>query len=305
MEEKEMKSKKKGLSGIEKFFYMVFLPLLALVVLGGMLLAYNGYPVLAKTLEYGNKVPYLNAILPDPEREPEAIVLDRENADLRRQLTNALDDLSKKEKEVEKLSKEQEEKDAKLEELESVFDEIKAEQESQKLSDEDFMNKMKEMSDLYAGMSAGKAAPILEKMSLEETALILSGMKNDKRQAIMSKMEPDYAANLTVVLQNTELSKDAVVFALQERVKTLMESMDDTSDSKSNITVTETAKTIANMPPQQGAALIIDMGNSATDFYSAVKILANMDESSRSAILAEVTKTDSVLAKRIINSITN
>lgn len=151
-------------------------------------------------------------------------------------------------------------------------------------------------------MSTSRSAAILENLTLKEAAIIMNELNTTQQSAVMAKLEPPFAANLTVVIKEMNSAQDPEIAALQERVKLLMNMFDEDAESaQATVPLNNMANTISQMPPAQAAAILVDMSQSDNEFQLGVKLLANMADANRSGIMA-VMDTD--VAKKYINALT-
>lgn len=274
----------KPYSRIEWFMYIIILPLIFTMILSGIILHFLGFNVIDTALNVGHKVPGLASVLPEKKSDQKESI-----ESVQTNLKEKSKELKDSQAEIEKLEADLLQKDKEIEQLTSQIDKLEEGLKDKKVTDEERINKVRELAKLYGGMSPGKAAPILEKLTLTEAATILQQMNNSEKTAILAKLNPEFAADVTVSMRELEQAENPEVAVLQERVKFLTEKiLELTTGTKSTVSIKDMATTYSQMPAKQAALLLIEMGNAKKEFELGIKILANMTEANRSAILAEM-----------------
>lgn len=286
-------------SKLQWLFYIILVPLLFITFIIVILLTFAGVNVIDPALAAGQKVPGLSAILPEPKEEENTEQdLDTTGIDLQ----EATERASKSEAEVSNMERELAQQAEEIKQLLVKLEQAQEKSEEEKLSEEERLIKLRELAAIYGGMSTSRSAAILENLTLKEAALIMNELKATEQSAVMAKLEPPFAANLTVVMKEMNSAQNPEIAALQERVNLLMNMLDeDAKAAQATVPLNNMANTISQMPPEQAAAILVDMSRSANEFQLGVKLLANMPDENRSGILA-VMGTD--IAKRYINALT-
>nr|WP_275901539.1 hypothetical protein [Cohnella algarum] len=137
---------------------------------------------------------------------------------------------------------------------------------------------------MYGKMTASKAAPILESMTLEEAALVLGAMNDNARGRILERMTPAVAAEVTTRLKDADSVADQQIAALQARIRELeQQSNSDTS----TLDTAQLKQTFTSMDPASAANLLLEMAS--TDQSKALRILGALEDATRSSILSAMS----------------
>lgn len=290
----------KPYSIIQWLFYIILVPLIFTIFLIGVIFFFLGINVIDPALAAGQKVPGLSAILPEPKEEKDS---EHSLETIEVSLHDSEQRVSQSEEEISRLKREIALKSEEVKQLLDQIDQLQAESEVTKLSDEERLTKLRELASIYGGMSTSRAAAILENLTLREAALIMKQLTTTQQSAVMAKLEPLYAANLTVVIKEMDIAQNPEIAALQERINLLMDLIDDESDSaQATVPLNNMANTFSQMPPAQAAAILVDMSKTNSEFQLGVKLLANMADGNRSGIMS-VMSTE--IAKKYTNALTN
>ncbi|RUS46372.1 MgtE protein [Cohnella sp. AR92] len=284
---------KEGYSGFERFLFFLTPILFTAVLLGVLLLAFNG-DLRDSALKVGNKIPGLSAILPEPSKPDAAAVSEEEltvsNAkkkidELNAQVVNGQTALQQ-----EKDKNTQNEKT--ITELKSQLDSLTKQSQEQSITSEQYDSKISGLADMYGKMTPGKAAPILESMTLEEASLVLGSMTDTQRGRILEKMTPKVAAEVTTRLKDADSVENQELAALQSRIKELESVNSDTSI----LDTSELKNTFSSMQPASAAAILLEMSQSNQS--KTLRILGALTDSSRSQVLAAMANLDDKDAKK-------
>jgi len=302
--EQEAAREKKEYGRIEWFFYIIFLPVLFTLILSGVLLTMLGYDVTGKLITWGNKVPYLEKIIPNPvleagEQAVEPPSSDRQIARLTQEISALTEKLQEKQAEVEK---EKQESMAYQTEMKALKDDVTGLQrqlEQQKQTKEMRENKMKELSKLFATMTASKAAAVLDQLSLEEGVLVLAGMKAEEQAALLGKLPPKKAADLSMLLKDTALSENDDIAALQQRVLALTGALAQVEKTRNDLR--EMVSSFTSMNPSSVAEILLNMMK--TDEEKAIAIIAQMSGAQRGLVLEQINLKDQNMAARITSKL--
>ncbi|MNE54846.1 MgtE intracellular N domain protein [compost metagenome] len=162
-----------------------------------------------------------------------------------------------------------------------------------------YQERVTELAKLYAGMKGSKAAPMMENLTTEEMVQIFSAMNNASKTAILEKMDPEKAADVSVKLKETTNSTDMAIAALQSRLKQDQASTTATPASSGNLDQEKLSQTFATMPAAEAATLLGSMYSVSPD--KVITVLNTVGDSVRSSILGEMTKNDSALTAKILN----
>lgn len=312
-----MDTEKSEMNGLERFLIWFLVPVVFAVVLLSVLFYILDVDIKEPLQRLGNAIPIVRNWVPDKPIEPVAsgkpdpsssaaagakdsdkpsvseadkaalVEKDKQIAELTAKLKESTDDAAQFQSSY--LLKDQE-----LVELKAKLN--KLEQDYQKLEQDDgsYEKAVSETSKIYAAMSPGKAAPILEKLALSEQLLILSGMKLDNQTKILQKMSAEAAANVSILLKDEVPSRNREIKALQDRIKALTEKA---QPAAAPFTVGDLSTSIAGMEPKEAADLLLEMYK--TNKNKVQTILKSADSSSRAAILGAMTKADKAKAAAI------
>jgi flagellar motility protein MotE (MotC chaperone) len=299
---KKLEEIERPYSKIEWFLYIIILPLFFTIGLTFILLTFLGYNVVDTALGLGNKVPGLASILPEPKGGKEGNQL-QDSEKIQSQLQQSEKDIKKYESQIQELENGVKQKEIEVEQLSATIKELEKELEEKKVTDHERLEKRKQLAKLYGEMSAGKAAPIIEKLSPSEAAGILEEMKDNQKTAILAKLDPEVAANLTVTMKEMGQAENPEIAALQERVKILTKQvLDLTTGSKTKVSMLEMATTFSQMSTKQAATILSDMSLAKAEFKLGTTILANMKDENRSTILSEMsTEVAKKYTKALLN----
>jgi flagellar motility protein MotE (MotC chaperone) len=283
-----MEETERPYSKLEWLFYIIILPSIFSLTLFVILATFFGFNVLDKALAVGHKVPGLSSVLPELKEEVQDAGDGLEDG------TNSLQQTEQKLAQVEtdydSLEQKLAQKEEELIQLEEQINLLKEELEEKLITEGEYKQKVSELAVLYGGMSAGKAGPILENLTLLEAASILELMDNKKRAAILAKLDPSFAADVTVAMKEMHKVDNPELAVLQERVNVLMEELSkQTEGASESITIDEMANTFSQMQARQAATILDDMSKTAEEFKLGIRILASMTDANRSTIMSQMT----------------
>lgn len=279
---------KSGYSGFERFLFFLT-PILFTAALLGMLLLLFNPDWRNKALEIGNQVPVLKSVLPEPASPIPVVSSEEEitvaNAKAKIEQLNAL--LADREASLKQATQLTTDQQNQIDELKAQLEQLNQQREQQTITAEAYTERIRSLSMVYAKMTPGKAAPILENMTTEESALLLGAMSETDRTRILEKMTPRIAAAVTLQMKDTDNVRDEQIAALQSRVKEL-EALAVANDS--SLDVQELKNTFSSMNAADAAKLLLQMAgaNSA----KTLLILGALDDSPRSQVLAAMSVED-------------
>lgn len=304
----DMEAEKPTLSAFERFLYWFFIPIVFATVMLGALLSLFDYDVKNQLLKFGNMVPGLSAVLPEPKSEAtpqpqtktsaqpsDADGKEAEVANLQKELDNLKAQLSAKDTELQTSQAASKQQEQTVKDLQAKIAALEEKAVQEAKSDEEYQSLVAQTASMYAKMSASKAAPIMEKLSLEEQVLLLSEMKTDDRVRILEKMDSAKAAEASILLKDVKPAKDRQIAALQERLK-LNESSAKTTTA-STITKAELGQTVAGMTSKDAAAMLMEMEK--TTPAKVTEILNSMDATARAKIMSVVANQSKETAASI------
>jgi flagellar motility protein MotE (MotC chaperone) len=283
----EEMAEERSYSKLEWFFYIIFIPLLFTLVLSAIIAQMFGYNVVGVLAKGLNTVPVIEKVIPDSAFESASDKKEEKDVDEKDIKISELEaKLAAREKQLEKVQKDMETEKKRAAQLQQQQAETKAAVEKQK-ADEEKQKQIKSVAKIYTSMSAGKAAPILEKMAPEEAVQLLQVMKPEERSAIIAKMDPKKAADLSVLLKEAAVAGELDM--LQQQI----------GQVKNNASVREVADSISSMTPASAADLVEKLFRS--DEQRTVLILKQMNADQRGQILSRLAedKNGAALAARI------
>jgi len=280
---------KSSYSGFERFLFFLT-PILFTAALLGMLLLLFNQDWRNKALEIGNQVPVLRAVLPEPSTSAPPASNDEEitvaNARSKvEELSALLADRDSSLKQATQMTTDQQKE---IEDLKAQLDQLNKDHENQAITADAYTERIKSLAAVYAKMTPGKAAPILENMTNEEAALMLGAMTETDRTRIMEKMTPRTAAAVTLTMKDADSVQDEQIAALQSRVKEL-EAL--ASISQTTMDVQELKNTFSAMKAADAASLLLQLAN--TNQPKTLLVLGALDDNPRSQVLAAMSTEDS------------
>lgn len=293
--------------GFARFLFFVT-PILFTVVLLAVLLTLFNMNFRATMIEIGSKIPIVRNFVPDPEGVEAAGDTEEDKAKKQAESTEATvkelkDQVAQKDAELEEANRQATAQEDKVKQLQAQLDAALTEaiEKEETAKDEVYQKEVKKLSQLYAQMSPSKAAAILEKLTIEETLQMLSLMNNESKVAILEKMDPAKAADISILLKDAKPADDMAIAALQSRLKKDAESSAQAAASTAGLDDKQLGQTFAGMSADAASKLIIQTHKISPD--KALKILNAVDDGTRSKILAAMTKEDEELTAKILNKL--
>ncbi|GIO66826.1 kinesin [Paenibacillus sp. JTLBN-2024] len=305
MADKDFDIEKESAGGFEKFLFFM-IPIIFTVVLIGVLLTLFNVDVRNSVLSVADKIPVVKNWVPDPVKDPEKTKL--QNAKDQVKSANATIDelknkLAAKEADLQKAKEEKAEQEQKVkslqDQLESAQNAETAAQGANPENADPYEKQIKDLAKMYADMSPSKAAPIMQNMTTEEMVLLLSSMKTDSRTAILAKMDPKIAADVSMKLKDAVSSSDLAIAALQSRIS--KDAAEEKTGSSSGLDKTQISQTFASMPAKSAAELLLATYKISPD--KVLKILNEVADSTRSGILDAMNAKDPKTAAVILNKL--
>lgn len=285
-------------SPFERFMYLFLIPIVFTAILISVLLSMFGYNVLEPLQRFANQVPVLNQIVPEPKVDQDQRTssngLEESLKEKNIELETELSTLNQKFMEAQSTITD---KNAELEEKDALIEKLQQELEEKTLSDEEYLQRIQDLALVYSDMSASKAAPVMEQLTLEERVLVLGQMEKDAQVDILEKMNPVIAAETSIMLKDTVTVRDQEIAALQSRLL-IQEGGDESSDVLTN---DELSLTIAGMSTENAASLLLEMLK--TNESQVLQILRGMDQNARSAIMDELAGRSTDDAARLASQL--
>jgi flagellar motility protein MotE (MotC chaperone) len=293
-------AEKSGYSGFERFLFFVTPILFTAVLLGVLLLMFNSDWRNA-ALELGNKIPVVKSLIPDPAlpNNPEG------NTDEELTVNNAkskVDELSALLADRETLLKQATDQNVQqkqqLESLQSQIDDLTKATSEQTITSEAYKERISSLASMYGKMTPSKAAPILESMTLEESALVLGAMSVTERGKVLERMTPKRAADVTMKLKDTDTVDSREVAALQSRIKELeLKAGEDSID----LDTAELKQTFSTMNATKAATLLHQMA--LTNQSKVLRILGVLDDAPRSSIISSMSDQDNKTTAMLVGKL--
>ncbi len=296
----------KTYSTFEKILYIFIIPIVFTVILALSLFSLFDYDVKDTLLKYGNEIPFIGQYLPKPSDESVTTIetadgsatvtkkVDEFGVDYTKEIRSLNDKIAVQESELKKAIRDIETKDKLITELKTTLKQRDEQLKAKSLTDNEYINKIKELATVYASMSASKAAPIVEKLSTEEAVLVLNQMSAGDKKNILQKMEPGRAAEISIMTKDAVPVKDQEIAALQARLNL----QNPNSDVKVKVSKQDMASTYENMDPKIASAVLSELLNeNANRVFS---IMANLSPAARAKIIEEMSPK---LAARITSRI--
>ncbi|WP_052675907.1 MotE family protein [Paenibacillus sp. IHBB 10380] len=296
--------------GFERFL-LFMIPIVFTIVLLGVLLALFNTNIRNTFLELANKVPIVEKWVPDPSLDPEKSKLDKTKDQLKStEATNEelKNKLSEQEAALVKATEGKVEQENKVQELQTQIDTMK-----QEIADKatvaaaggeteisSYQQQINDLAKMYADMNPRKSAPIIQNLTQEEIVLLFEAMKTPNRVAILEKMDPKVAAEVTTLMKEAKSSTDLQVAALQSRLKKNQTAATSTPAS-TKLNETQLSQTFATMTPKSAADLLFQTYKISPD--KVLTILNSVDNVTRSAILGKMSTDDSATTAKILNKL--
>lgn len=285
----------------ERFLFLM-IPIIFTLVLLGVLLTLFNMDIRNNVLQVANKIPVLEKWVPDPPGDPADPnqQSEKQEASSEKTIKELKAQLAQQEENLKIVTDEKVAQEAKVKALESQIEKMKTEAEevSVEETEDPYQKQVTDLAKLYAGMKASKAAPIMENLTTEEMVQIFSVMNKASKTAILEKMDPQKAADVTIKLKETTTSSDMSIAALQSRLKKEAGTPATTTTS-TNLDKEKLNQTFSSMTPASAASLLGEMYKISPD--KVVTIMNTVSDSVRSSILGEMTKNDSAQTAKIVN----
>ena len=286
-------AEKEGYSGFERFLFFLTPILFTAVLLGVLLFLFNG-DLRDSALKAGNKIPVLSSLLPEPSK-PESTEVSEEDlsvSNAKKKIDELNAQLVSAQSELQQEKDKSAQNEQTIAQLQTQIESLNKQIQDKTLTSEQYDSKITGLADMYGKMVPGKAAPILESMTLEEASLVLGAMTDTQRGRILEKMTPAVAAEVTTRLKDANSVEDQEIAALQSRIKELESVNSDTSI----LDTSALSNTFSSMQPASAAAILFEM--SQTNQAKTLRILGALPDASRSQVLAAMASLDDDNAKK-------
>ena len=284
-----MDEKQRGKLGSILFWVI---SLLITVILVLFLADFVGFPVWKTLQNWGNKLPIVNHIIPDSTATKDE--KSNDPYDWKSKYVENQSILKKNDQQIDELKKQlmADQNDIKV--LKKSNEDLQKQLENKQTKE--VQEKVKQIAGIYSSMPASKAAAMIGSMPLEEAALTMSQLDQELQGSIIGSMKDvKKASQITLLLKEIASLNETNQMVLQQQVHELALKQENPTEIL--------AETIAGMPAAQSAELIKTM--MGTNSQVAMSLLKNINTSSRSQILTEISKSDAKLAATIAANLNN
>lgn len=309
MANKDMELENEESAGKFERFLFLMIPIIFTLVLLGVLLTLFNMDIRDKVLGIADKIPVVRNIVPDPPVDPDVAAGTDPEAQSEEQAASSETtikelkaQLAQQDAQLKQVAEEKTAQESQVQALKKQIEDMKEEAEAAaEAAAEDtvdpYQEKVTDLAKLYAGMKASKAAPIMENLTAEEMVQVFNAMNNASKTAILEKMDPKKAAEVSIKLKETTNSTDMAIAALQSRLKQNDSAAPATTAA--NLDQEKLNQTFTSMPAAEAASLLGSMYSISPD--KVITILKSVSDGVRSSILGEMTSKDSAQAAKIVN----
>ncbi|WP_246070570.1 MotE family protein [Paenibacillus kobensis] len=288
-------------SGFERFMFFLT-PILFTIILLGIFMALFNEDMRHKMLDLGNKVPYLESVLPDSPKPDESTASNEVSAEKSRVKIDELrKQLNDKTAEVSAAQDKTAQAEEQIKTLQGEIDQLKKANETKLLDDEQYAAKVSEVAAMYTQMTPSKAAPILQSMSTEEAVLVLDSMPAENRSRILEKMNPQKAADASLMLKDVVTAKDRQIAALQAQLERQSAAANAPAQSQTLLDSQQLKQTFGSMAPKSAAELLIKMSDLSPS--KVLRILNAVDDSTRASIVAEMSALNEGITAQLVSKL--
>ncbi|MEX2415312.1 MAG: hypothetical protein WD424_04140 [Paenibacillaceae bacterium] len=286
---------------LERFIYIILLPVLFAAILIGVLFTLFDYDVKNVVYSIGRNIPIINNIVPKEQRTDtqsgnpanESIQMDQQIKDLAASATE-------KDNEILQLETEMKNRNEQIAQLEASVEKLILEQESIAMNSEEYRKQLKSLAAMYAGMTTSKSAPILENLTMPELVLVLYEMSSDDQGRVLEKMNPKTAADASIQLKDVnELTRKD--WEEQAKIARDERTAKDDPEATTKLTNEELAQTFSAMTVDSAAEILLQLNK--TNSTKVVSLLNAMDNASRSNILAAIAELSTGDAATLANKL--
>ncbi|GFN31894.1 hypothetical protein PCURB6_21540 [Paenibacillus curdlanolyticus] len=297
----DMEVENERYSGFERFMFFLT-PILFTIILLGIFMALFNQDMRNKMLDIGNKVPYLEKVLPDPTNDEGSAEDNELSAEKSRaKLDELRKQLNDKTAEVTAAQDKAAQAEEQIKALQEQIDQLKKANEQKQLDEEQYAAKISEVAAMYTQMTPSKAAPILQSMSTEEAVLVLDAMPAENRSRILEKMNPQKAANISLMMKDVTTAKDRQIAALQAQLKRQSEEANTPAQSSTLLDTEQLKQTFGSMAPKSAAELLIKMADISPS--KVLRILNAVDDSTRASIVAEMSELSEGVTAQLVSKL--
>jgi flagellar motility protein MotE (MotC chaperone) len=292
---------KSSYGSLERFIYILLLPIVFTAILTGVLLTLFDYDVKNVVYSIGRNIPIISNIVPE---DPSAQTIAGNPADESIQLDQQIKQLSttsaEKDNQITKLEENLKSRDDQITQLEDSIEKLILEQEVNANNSVEYRKQLKNLAGMYAEMSTRKAAPILENLTMPELVLILYEMSSEEQGQVLEKMNPKTAADASIQLKdvNEQTRQD---WEERARIARDERTVKEDPDAITKLTNAELAQTFSAMTVASAADILLQLNK--TNSPKVVSLLNAMDNTSRSNILEAIGKLSAGDAAALANKL--
>ncbi|WP_040209361.1 MotE family protein [Neobacillus jeddahensis] len=285
-----MAEKQNGMAKSLKYFGI---PIIITAIFIIFLLNFLGISVWETAQKWGNKVPVLNMIIPDPDvTKANKAEGGTTESEWEEKYNSSQADLKDKELQLTQLKEQLDNTQKNVNDLKQANHSL--EQQVDEKQEKKAQEQLKQIANIYANITPSKAAAMFETMSIEDASITLSQLPQNLQSSILGSMkDAKKAAQMTMVLKEMAGLDELDSSALKAQVSEIVQGQQTPTDTL--------AETIAGMPAAQSAQIIHTM--MGTNEQVAINLLKSVNTSSRSQILTVIAQNDANLAAKITASL--
>ncbi len=276
---------KTAYGAFERFIYLILIPLVFTSILIGVMFALFDFDFKNKLLASANEIPIIRAMVPDPEESPKDDANQLNPKELGASTAEQTALLKQKQEELTQAIETIKQRDETIKSLQEQIAAAESQQVEEKLSKEAYVQRIQELANTYGKMSPSKAAPIIENLTMPEIVLVLDQMKQTEQVRILEKMNPQTAAEASILLKDVVKVEDQAIEALQAR---LALNVEPEEPAPTGLTQAELAQTVAGMDAETAAVVLLEM--LPANESKVVEILRAVNVQARSQILTSIAE---------------
>ncbi|MED4532514.1 hypothetical protein ABET51_08920 [Metabacillus fastidiosus] len=196
-----MENEGKRTSKFQMFLFLIFIPLIFLIIIVYSVLTFAGFSPVEKTMNFAKTIPYVGDYLKpkeEKEKQTEEDKLANVQEDFKKEKKKLKETIEKQKTELKKLETDVTTKETEIQrltqEVSSLEEQLETVEEKEKTA------KSKDIAKVYSAMSSGKAAELIPNLSTDEAMYILTSLKDKQVTDILSKMSTEDAVKYTKML---------------------------------------------------------------------------------------------------------
>jgi len=288
---------KSGLNGFERLLVIVLIPAVFTIILIAVLFSLIDANLFQDIQRQAHQIPVIGSFIPAPKAVTDNTNTNADSPDDKiKQQDQRITDLNQKV--ADQLTTINSANAASIiqnntikslqAQVTTLTDQLKA----KTASDAEYAAQIQKTAQIYANMDPGKAALIINNLTLAEQVLIFSQMKQQDQVNILQKMDPAIAAKASIALKDIVPAKDQEIAALQARI-----SAQDTNNKVQPLTNADLALTFASMTAANAADILMQLYSSTP--AKVVAILSAMATQPRSQIITALDALSKPIAAAI------